>query len=57
MATQTLELAGDDFAIHQEDGVRNEVAGSIAARLSLSPEFMVDRLNQLHRIAPYDDQG
>lgn len=41
------------FEIYEEKALRDLVAESIAARLSLSPTFAKDRMDQLHRITDY----
>lgn len=56
MASKTLEEFGE-ISIHENSQVRELVAESIATRENRSVPFMVDRLNQLHRITPYDEEG
>lgn len=54
MASRALESWGD-LAIHEDPGPRHLVAEAVSQRLTLSTTYVKDRIDQLHRIAPYEE--
>lgn len=54
MATKCLNDWGE-LSIFENKELRHLVAESVATRLALSSAFVRDRMDQLHRIANYEE--